>query len=148
MYIDISSIKIKKPGGTYVDLGNFNNVDLADPTNTEKPIALITEAKYEYNKLWTDAGRSLSGNMTATLIGIFPKIIIQFKKLTKTEAEAIIPILDSTTQIVRYYDPNKKAYVEMETYTGDYELVNKKIINGNGKNEPFGISFIAVKKRV
>ena len=108
----------------------------------------LVEAKYQYNKLWTNAGRSLSGSMTATLIGIFPKIVLTFRKLTKAELEVIVPILDAARQTTTYYDPNKKQNVTMSTYTGDYEIVNKQIINGTAKNDGFTCSLIAIKKRV
>ena len=108
----------------------------------------LVEAKYGFNKLWSsDSGRNLAGTQSGTLIGIFPKITLQFRKLTKTELEIIVPILDSARQTTTYYDPNKKANVTMTTYTGDWENVNKHIINGNAKNEGFSCSFIAVRKR-
>lgn len=109
----------------------------------------IVEAKYGYNKLWaSDSGRNLAGAMTGTLIGIFPKLILQFRALTKSELEIITPILDSANQIVTYYDPTKKANVTMTTYTGDYEITNKNIISGDMCNEGFSCSFISTKKRV
>ena len=109
----------------------------------------LVQAAYGYNKLWSsDSGRNLAGTQTGTLIGVFPKLVLQFRKLTKSELEIIIPILDSPNQTTTYYDPNKKQNVTMTTYTGDYEIVNKYIINGNRKNEPFSCSFIAVSKRV
>lgn len=112
----------------------------------------LTEAKFGYNKLWAnDSGRNLAGTMSGTLLGIFPKIILQFRALNKTELEngnpSIIQILDSPTQVVTYYDPNKKTNVTMTTYTGDYEIVNKDIINNDIPNEPFSCSFIAIRKR-
>ena len=108
----------------------------------------LVEAKYQYNKLWaSDSGRNLAGVQTGTLIGIFPKLVLEFRKLTKAELEYIVPILDSAYQTVSYYDPNKKAQTTMTTYTGDYEVDNKHIISGNRKNEGFSISFIAVRKR-
>ena len=126
MFLDINSIVING-----VSMGQY-----------------ITEAKYGYNKLWgEDSGRNLAGEQSGTLIGIFPKIILQFRKLTKTELEVIVPILDSARQTVTYYDPNKKATVTMTTYTGDYEISNKGIINRGRKNEGFSCSFIAVRKR-
>ena len=126
MFIDKNSIKI-------------NNVSMGQ---------YIVEAKYGYNKLWaSDSGRNLAGAMTGTLIGIFPKITLQFRKLTKSELETIAPILDSATQTVRYYDPKKHAYVTIDTYTGDYEVVNKNIISNKVKNEGFSCSFISRKKR-
>ena len=109
----------------------------------------LVEAKYGYNKLWgNDSGRNLAGEMTGTLIGIFPKIILQFRALTKEELETITPILDSANQTVTYYDPTKHTNVTMTTYTGDYEITNKYIINNSHKNEGFSCSFIAVRKRV
>lgn len=108
----------------------------------------IVEARYGYNKLWSsDSGRNLAGTQSGTLIGIFPKIVVQFRKLTQTELELLAPVLDSVRQTVQYYDPNKKAMTTMTTYTGDYEVINKGII-GHIKNEGFQISFISTKRRV
>ena len=109
----------------------------------------LVEAKYGYHKLWAnDSGRNLAGEMSGTLIGIFPKITLQFGKLTKTQVETIVPILDSASQTVSYYDPNKQATINMETYTGDYEIVNKQIISGNAMVDGFSCPFISVSKRV
>lgn len=108
----------------------------------------LVQAEYQYNKLWaSDSGRNLAGVQSGTLIGVFPKLVLQFRKLTKAELEIVVPILDSATQTTTYYDPNKKANTTMTTYTGDYSIVNKNIINSNHKNEGFSCSFIAVRKR-
>ena len=108
----------------------------------------ITQAQYGYNKLWSsDSGRNLAGTQSGTLLGIFPKIILQFRKLTQTELELITPILDSANQTVTYYDPTKQTNVTMATYTGDYEIINKSIIDNNHKNEGFSCSFISIRKR-
>lgn len=131
MFIDKNSIQIKKSGGSYVNMGQY-----------------LVEAKYQYNKLWSkDSGRNLAGKQTGTLIGIFPKLVLQFRKLTKSELELIVPILDASRQVVKYYDPRKKATREMNTYTGDYEITNKNIVSGNRKNEGFSCSFISIAKR-
>lgn len=107
----------------------------------------IVQATYSYNKLWSsDSGRNLAGEQSGTLVGIFPKIVVQFRKLTQSELETLAPVLDSARQTVKYYDPNKKAMTTMTTYTGDYEIVNKGIV-GHVKNEGFQISFIATKRR-
>lgn len=104
----------------------------------------LLQADYEYNKLWaSDSGRNLAGEQTGTLIGIFPKLVLQFRKLTKDEVHLLAPILDSARQTVQYYDDNKGAMTTMTTYTGDWKLVNK----GIQQNEPFSCSFISTKKR-
>lgn len=127
MFIDINSITIDN-----VSMGQY-----------------LVEAKYGYHKIWAgSSGRNLAGSMVGTLVGIFPKLTLQFRKLSKAELEIIVPILDRATQTTTYYDPNKKTNVTMTTYTGDYEIVNKQIINGNAKNEGFPCSFISTRKRV
>ena len=130
MFINKNSLQVKISGGNYINLGQY-----------------ITNAQYGYHKLWgKDSGRSLAGTMTGTLQGIFPKITVNFKRLTQNELETLAPVLDSARQTLKYYDPNKKANIEMTTYTGDWEVTNKSII-GTHKNEPFQISFISVQRR-
>lgn len=87
------------------------------------------------------------GKQSGTLIGIFPKLVCQFGKLTKNQLETLRPILDAPSQVVKYYDPMKQAYYEMNTYTGDWSIKNNRIVGNNAKNEGFQISFIAVEKR-
>ena len=132
MFIDKDSIQVKISGmQNYLSLGQY-----------------LVEAKFGFNKLWAnDSGRNLAGTMSGTLLGIFPKLTLQFGMLNKTELETIAPILDAPSQSVKYYDPNKKATVTMTTYTGDWEVSNKDIINGDIPNEGFSCSFIAVRKR-
>ena len=122
MYIDKNSLIVDE-----LNLGSF-----------------ILEAKFGYHKLWSeDSGRNLAGTQSGTLIGIFPKITVQFKKLKQEELEQIAPILDKATQNVTYYDPNKKKNITMSTYTGDWELVNRGIM----QNQGFSCAFISVRKR-
>ena len=105
----------------------------------------ISKATLGLNKVWgEDTGRNLGGEMIGTLLGIFPKITLQFRKLTQAELNIIGPILDSATQTVVYYDPSKNANVTLSTYTGDWELVNNNI----AINEAFTCSFISRSKRV
>lgn len=105
----------------------------------------LVEAKYQFNKLWaSDSGRNLAGKMNGTLIGIFPKIILQFRSLTKEELNVIAPILDSARQTVTYYDATKDANITITTYTGDWENTNLNI----NQNRGFSCSFISTEKRV
>lgn len=123
MFIDRNSIKV-------------NNISMGQ---------YLLQAKYDYNKLWaSDTGRNLSGKLTGTLIGIFPKITLTFRKLTKTEMNTIAPILDSATQTLQYYDPTTNSTKTLTTYTGDWGYINKRI---SDKNESFDIAFISRERR-
>lgn len=105
----------------------------------------LTQADFEYNKLWSsDSGRNLAGSQVGTLIGIFPKLVLQFRSLNAEEVHALSKIFDSSTQTVQYYDDNKAEMTTIQTYTGDWKAVSKKI----NKCEPFSISFISRKRRV
>lgn len=105
----------------------------------------LVQADYGYNKLWSDdSGRNLAGTQSGTLIGIFPKIEVQFRRLTKDELHTLAPILDSASQTIEYYDDNKGQSITMDTYTGDWKVSNK----GINANEGFSISFISKKRRV
>ena len=105
----------------------------------------LLSAKYEFNKLWgTDTGRNLKGRFSGTLVGVFPKIILTFRKLTKAEMNIIAPILDSGTQTLTYYDPSTNSNETISTYTGDWSYENKNIMT---KNNSFEISFIARERR-
>lgn len=122
MYIDKDSLIVNE-----LNLGSF-----------------ILEAKFGYHKLWSeDTGRNLAGTQSGTLIGIFPKITVQVKKLSQSELEELAPILDSAIQNLTYYDPVKKQKITMETYTNDWELVNRSIM----QNQGFSCAFISRKKR-
>lgn len=131
MFLDKNSLKVKIGNQEYVNLGQY-----------------ITSVEYQYNKLWgSDSGRNLAGEQSGTLLGIFPKLVVSFRKLTKSEIEILTPILDSAYQKVSYYDPYKKTTVEMDTYTGDYSYTNNTRIGNDRKNSDFQISFISIRAR-
>ena len=104
----------------------------------------LLQVDFGYNKLWaSDSGRNLAGKQTGTLIGIFPKFELQFRKLTASELHIVAPILDKPRQTVRYCDDNSGTYKTIQTYSGDYKISNKYI----NVNEPFNCNLIAVEKR-
>lgn len=124
MFINKESIKVNN-----ISMGNY-----------------ILSAKYEYNKLWgSDTGRNLAGKFSGTLVGVFPKIILTFRKLTKDELNIIAPILDSGTQTLTYYDPSTNRNETIQTYTGDWSYSNK--MTRPKIDESFECSFISRERR-
>lgn len=105
----------------------------------------LLSAKYEYNKLWgSDTGRNLKGKFSGTLVGVFPKITLTFRKLTQAEMNIIAPILDSGSQTLQYYDPSTNSNKTITTYTGDWSYENKQIMT---KNDSFSCTFISRERR-
>lgn len=104
----------------------------------------LTQVKFQYNKLWSnDTGRTLSGKMSGTLIGIFPKIVMSFRKLTNEELIYLAPHFDANSQTITYKDPYKNADTTITTYTGDWETTYKNV----GKSDTFELSFISTDRR-
>lgn len=104
----------------------------------------LVQASFGYNKLWgSDTGRNLAGEQTGTLIGIFPKLELQFRKLNQNETHLISQILDKATQSTTYHDDYKGTNVTMSTYAGDWQAVCKDL----GKVEGFSVSLISRKRR-
>ena len=89
-------------------------------------------------------GRNLKGSFSGTLVGIFPKITLTFRKLTKAEMNIIAPILDSGSQTLIYYDPSTNKNETISTYTGDWNYLNKNIMS---KNDSFECTFISRERR-
>ena len=89
-------------------------------------------------------GRNLKGKFSGTLVGVFPKITLTFRKLTKAEMNIIAPILDSGTQSLTYYDPSTNSNKTISTYTGDWSYENKQIMT---KNDSFSCTFISRERR-
>lgn len=106
----------------------------------------VTQISYGHNKIWgSDTGRNtLSGKTTGTFKGIIWKFKLTFAPLSQQELETISPILDSAWQQTLYYDSNYKRNNTIETYTGDWETLNKNTFSNVVKaNESFDISVIA-----
>lgn len=133
MFLDVDSVKIKIDGMTnYLSLGPY-----------------LTQVKYGWNKVWgSDTGRNLKFKTTGTFGGVVPKLRLMFGPTTQQELETLAEVLDAPWQTVRYYDPKKKAYREMETYTGDWATLNKNTFSNVARaNESFEISAIATEPR-
>ena len=109
----------------------------------------ITGVTYEYHKLWgSDTGRnSLDGSFNGTFKGVFPKFVLKFRRLTKSELELLEPILDSAEQTFTYYDPKLQMSNTIKTYNGDWQVENNGLVSETRKNSAFEMGFIAKKKR-
>jgi len=105
---------------------------------------VLTPFVIERNKLWgDDTGRTMSGELTGTLIGIFPKIVGSFYVEDEVEFSALLTILDSASQTVEVYDPKSRTLKQYLTYTNDYKI---EIINLDPYYKEIQVSFISRRK--
>ncbi len=97
------------------------------------------------NKLWLNSDRNMAGEIRATMIGIFPKIEVEFGGiLTVEEIQKIARVVDLPFFTVEYFDPKYNAMKSGQFYAGDYsvQLKDKK----RGIFDPFKVSLIPVRK--
>ena len=107
-------------------------------------ISGIVSYKVGRNKLWKDAERNMEGDVRATLIGIFPKIMLNIGYTTEAELSKLVNILDSAYFTVTYFDIKTRGTRTARYYASDYEveMENKK----RGLYKPFTVNLVPVSK--
>lgn len=106
----------------------------------------ISEYSLERNKLWKSAERNMAGDVRATLIGVFPKITINTRRLTQQEVADLCTILDSASFSVEYYDTRTQSTHTANYYAGDYNtgILDKQ----KGLYEGITVNLIPLSRRV
>lgn len=105
----------------------------------------IVSYKIGRSKLWKDAERNMSGDVRATLIGIFPKIQMKVGYTTQEEMSQLTQLLDKDYFTVTWFDVRIQSTISTQYYAGDYDvdLDNKS----KGRYKPFEVSLVPVSKR-
>lgn len=105
----------------------------------------IVSYKVSRAKLWKDSERNMSGEVRATLIGIFPKIQIEVGYTTQQELSDLTAIFDKDFFTVTWYDVRIQGTASAKYYASDYdvELDSKS----KGRYKPFSVSLVPVSKR-
>lgn len=109
-------------------------------------IPKLKSYKVGRNKLYKEAERSMSGELKATLIGIFPKIEIEIGYLTENEMQQVTRLLDKAFFNVEYYDQRTKATYTTKCYANDYqvEIYDKQ----KAIYKPFSVHLIPFSRRI
>lgn len=105
----------------------------------------IVSYKVQRAKLWKESSRNMSGDVRATLIGIFPKIQLQIGYTTQEEMSALAALLDKAFFTVEWFDVRTQETTSAQYYASDYdvELDSKS----KGRYKPFSVSLVPVSKR-
>lgn len=105
----------------------------------------LTKVKFGYHKIWgKDTGRSLSGDNSGTLKGIYPKITMTFRKLNDEEIGLILSLFNKAENKVTFYNPDlKKKIINMSCYSNDQEYEQQIL----GKINGYSCAVISNKKR-
>ena len=96
-------------------------------------------------KLYSDAGRNLNGGLSATFIGVFPKLELEIGGvLTKERVSELCGLLDQGFFNVEYYDPKTETTRSGAYYASDYsvELLERQ----RGLYKPFTVNLIPMER--
>ena len=92
-----------------------------------RTINKIIDYDIQRNKLWSsDAGRNMAGVMKGTLIGNFPKLLLNIGPTTEAEMRELELILDSAAIEVEYYNNKYGCTCTADFYAGEYKESLKK----------------------
>lgn len=105
----------------------------------------LTKVKFGYHKIWSsDAGRNMAGTNSGTLVGIFPKITMTFRKLNDEEVGIVLSLFNKAENKVTFYNPDLKRTINnMSCYSNDQEYDQENF----GKIEGYSCAVISNKKR-
>ena len=102
--------------------------------------------KVQYNKLWSeDSGRNIAGENKGTLVGIFPKILLEFGSMNEDEMAEFLSWADLPEITVTWYDAKIKGTRTASYYTNSPEIDLKS--QSTMKYKRFSLNLIPNKKR-
>lgn len=82
----------------------------------------IKSYKVGRNKLWSsDTGRTMAGNMEGTLVGNFPKIMLEIEPIDEAEMSQLENLFDQALITVDYYNAKYNGMCRGNFYANDYE---------------------------
>lgn len=105
----------------------------------------LVQYKIGRAKLWKNADRNMEGDVSAFLIGIFPKIIMQIGTTTQEQMSKLTELLDLDYFEVEWFDVRIQATIKTQYYANDYETDLQSKYKGLYK--PFNVNLIPVSKR-
>ena len=108
-------------------------------------VPYIKQYKIGRGKLWKNSNRNMAGSVRASLIGIFPKILMQIGFTTQDEMSMLTELLDSDFFEVEWFDVRTKTTNKAMYYAGDYEI--DLYLKHRGLYSPFNVNLIPVERR-
>lgn len=111
----------------------------------DKVVPHIVNYKIGRAKLWKNADRNMSGDVRASLIGIFPKIKIKVGVCTQNEISELCELLDKDFFTVEWFDVRIKTTIKTQYYASDYDV--DMLSKSRGLYQPFEVNLVPVSKR-
>lgn len=101
-------------------------MSVTNPIITINGVSLTTgqlsDYTLTYNKLWKNANRDMSGDITATLIGVYPNISVTTILLDFSDAERLSNAINKDYFSVTYWDTQTSSHKTAQYYAADHKV--------------------------
>ena len=108
-------------------------------------ISNISSYEVQYNKLWKDADRNMNGDVRATLIGIFPKLVVKTTVQSQSLASTLGNLLNQPYFNVTFYDVLTNTTKTAQYYASDF--TTKLKMRQGALIDEMSFSLVPVSKR-
>lgn len=105
----------------------------------------IKNYKIGRSKLWKDADRNMNGDVSAFLVGIFPKIEMKVGILNQEQMSQLTQLLDLDYFTVTWFDVRIQDVVSTQYYASDYDV--DLLDKSRGLYKEFDVNLVPVSKR-
>jgi hypothetical protein len=101
-------------------------MSVTNPIITINGVSLTTgqlsNYKLTYNKLWKNADRNMNGDISATLIGVYPNISMTTSILDFAFAESLSSAVNDDYFSVTFWDTQTGSHKTAQYYAADHEI--------------------------
>lgn len=105
----------------------------------------LVKYNVNYSKLWKDADRNMNGDVSATMIGVFPNIDVETKPLSESQVQTLCSALDQPYFTLKFWDPATGSQKTARYYASDYSIEMLSRVQGIYGSVSFSV--IPVSKR-
>ena len=98
-----------------------NLIEIKNETTSAYTVFSLSKYDVQYNKLWKDADRNMNGDVRASLIGIFPKLICEIAPKTISTIETLSVLLNQSYFNVKYLDIQTNTVKTAMFYASDFD---------------------------
>lgn len=98
-----------------------NLIEIKNETTSAYTAFRLSKYDLQYAKLWADADRNMNGDVRASLIGIFPKLICEVSPKTLSTIQTLAALLNQAYFHVKYFDIQTNTVKTASYYASDFD---------------------------
>lgn len=98
-----------------------NLIEIRNESTSTYTSFRLSKYDVQYAKLWKDSDRNMNGDVRASLIGVFPKLICEMAPKTQAQVGALGQLLNQAYFSVKFYDILTNTVKTAMYYAGDFD---------------------------